>query len=62
MKPIKPGQFYWHNGSLFRAVKRSNGCEGCALDGFFSCPNVKAKNSHQKRPNCELNQIIFVKV
>lgn len=63
MKVIKPGQFYWHNGSLLRAVKRYNGCEGCILDSFYICPNIRVKNSSNKeRPHCEENGIIFQKV
>ena len=62
MKAIKPGQFYWHNGNLFRAAKRYNGCQGCDLDGFFTCPNLKVKNCNRERPNCEENMIIFKKV
>lgn len=61
MKSIKPGRFYWHNGTLFKAYKRTNGCEGCALDSFFVCPNVKTK-ANKNRPECELNRIIFHKV
>lgn len=61
-KKIKPGQFYWHNGSLFRACKRANGCEGCSLNSFYVCPNIKIRNNKKEYPNCELNNIIFKKV
>lgn len=63
MKCIKPGQFYWHNSVLLRAKKRTNGCNGCVLDSFFVCPNLRLKGRNDNnRPNCEENGIIFEKV
>ena len=61
MKKIRPGQFYWHLGHLFRAARRTNGCKGCILDDIIICPNVHTKTNRDTRPDCEENRIIFVK-
>ena len=62
MKKIRPGQFYWHNKVLLKAAKRTNGCQGCVLNSIVLCPNIMLSNSkNQEIPNCETNDIIFVK-
>lgn len=62
MKTPKAGQICNINGVLYRARKRTNGCHGCALDNFISCPNIQ----DSRKPNgpvleCELNNIILTK-
>lgn len=58
---MKPGQFTWINGGLYRAKKRENNCEGCVFEKSFKCPNIG-----DKPPNytidCVLDNIILTKV
>jgi len=56
-KRIKPGQIYVHNGSFLRAKKKIDGCTGCVLNNLLLCPNLKGMNG----PDCEENNIVFVK-
>lgn len=63
MKTPRAGQFCTINGVLYRATKRKNGCTGCALDNFVSCPNIK--DSRRRTSNvleCAINNIILTKV
>lgn len=57
---MKPGQFTWINGGLYRAKKRENNCEGCALEKNFKCPNIG-----DKPPNytidCIVDNVILIK-
>ena len=63
MKTPRSGQFCVINKVLYRATKRTSGCNGCALDNFVSCPNIQ---DSRKPPSpileCELNNIILKKV
>lgn len=64
MKIIKPGQIY-HPPTIagnVRAKKRVCGCNGCILNNPWTCPCIKPKNGkNHEMPNCEENEIIFVK-
>ena len=60
-KTPKPGQFYWHNGILYRAKKRTFRCHGCALDNFL-CPNIVDSRNGVRPLDCALNNIILVHV
>lgn len=63
MKTPKPGQFCNINGAIFRAKKRVNGCEGCALNDLLLCPNIVDSRTNDEKPlECLENNIIFVKV
>lgn len=63
MKTPKPGQFCTINNIVYRAKRRTYGCRGCALDDFIMCPNiVDSKGNHKKPLNCDLNDIILVRV
>ena len=63
MKVLKPGQFYVHQGHLLRVKRRTNGCKGCIYeDNILLCPNVLTKYNQDTRPDCEYQQIVFVKV
>lgn len=65
LKKIKPGQIYhpWTIAGNVRAKKRICGCNGCILNNFITCPEVRPKNNNfpHETPNCEENNIIFVK-
>lgn len=62
MKTPKPGQFCTINGVVYRAKKRTNRCQGCALDDFIMCPNIGDSRSPEQLLECSLNDIILVKV
>lgn len=59
MKPPKPGQ-YWSPDHIHivRAIKRTNGCEGCLYkDNIILCPGVRTKNGQSI--DCSLLGVIF---
>lgn len=63
MKQLIPGRI-WHPPNLpynVRVKKRKNNCEGCILDNLAICPNVVVKGDDVERPECEVQDIIFVK-
>lgn len=63
MKTPKPGQFCMINGILYRAKRRTSGCEGCSLYPITLCPNVVDRRFRKQRPlDCDINDIILVKV
>ncbi len=62
MKNLKPGQFCTIGGIVYRAKKRINGCAGCALDSFVLCPNIVDRRIEKPQLQCELNNVILVKV
>jgi hypothetical protein len=63
MKIRKPGQYYWHQKHQLRVMKRTCGCKGCVYeDCVLLCPNVLTRTNRDTRPDCELCNIIFVKV
>lgn len=62
MTKIKPGQFKWYHKVLLRAKERTNGCSGCIFKDILICPNIKVKWDDTPVPDCEGNNIIFVKV
>ena len=62
MKTPKPGQFCIINGTLYRGKRRQNGCNGCALNDIFRCPNVTDSRSTKKPFDCIINDIILIKV
>lgn len=64
---LKPGQFCTINNTLYRAKKRDVTkfleCTGCALNNFFTCPNICYANyNKQKQIDCDKHSIILVKV
>lgn len=62
MKTPKPGQFCTINNSVFRAKKRVDGCKGCVLNDFFTCPNITDSRNGLPLLECSLNNIILVRV
>jgi hypothetical protein len=62
MKTPKPGQYTWINGVQYRAKRRICGCNGCALDDFFRCPNIVDCRNGKKPLECYDNDIILVRV
>ena len=62
MKTPKPGQYIWINGVQYRAKRRICGCNGCALDDFFRCPNIVDYRNGKKQLECYDNDIILVRV
>ena len=62
MKTPKPGQFCTIGGTLYRARKRTNECQGCALDDLLLCPNIVDRRTDKPELECDLNNIILVKV
>lgn len=60
MKTPLPGQFTSINGIMYRAKRRTNGCEGCALNNEL-CPNIV--DYRKERPlNCIVNDIILIRI
>lgn len=62
MKTPKPGQFCTIGGIVYRAKKRTNECQGCALNNLFLCPNIVDRRTNKPELECELNNIILTKV
>lgn len=62
MKTPKPGQFCTINGIVYRAKKRVKDCNGCALDNILLCPNIVDRRQGKPELDCELNDIILIKV
>lgn len=59
--PGRPGQYWSPDGDhIVRIAKRTNGCKGCVYeDCLYVCPGLQIKK--EKRIDCELRRIIFVK-
>jgi len=63
MKTPKPGQFAIINDVLYRAAHRTDGCEGCAFNNAFTCPNIlDPRDSTKNRLKCNSYGIILKKV
>lgn len=62
MKTPKPGQFCTIDGVVYRAKKRTHDCDGCALDNIILCPNIVDRRKDKPQLECELNNIILIKV
>jgi hypothetical protein len=65
MKPLKPGQFCTINNTLYRAKKRTLGCNGCAFNNPFTCPNIRDSRAdiakQQSGLDCTTYNVIFVR-
>lgn len=60
---MKPGQFIAVRGCLYRIKRRTNGCDGCALDNPFTCPNIQdSRRRSTPQLECLINDIILVRV
>ena len=63
---LRPGCIYSLDGQTLRAVKadlsQSNPCIGCALNSYFTCPNIIPKKGNRKRIACMDNGLIFKNV
>lgn len=57
---LKPGQLCTFHNNVYRAARKTNGCEGCAFNhNVYVCPVMIAKS---KRIDCLLDNIILKKV
>lgn len=61
-KVLKPGQFFWFNKKCYRVKRRTDGCNGCALNQIYLCPTIRDVRYSGFNPECAANGIIFVKV
>lgn len=61
MRKIKLGCIYNPMGHNVRAVRRTNGCNGCIYEKMIPCPNSIVKGSKKEPIDCIVNDIIFVK-
>jgi hypothetical protein len=61
MISLKPGQLCMINNTLYRAKKRENGCNGCALDNI-TCPNIADSRNGEQLLNCSIDNIILKRV
>jgi len=61
MKHYKPGQIVSVNDNMYRAKKRTAGCEGCVLNDILLCPGVVVKDVG-KQLDCSTDGIILVNV
>ncbi len=62
MKTPRPVQFCTVNGVLFGAKKRTDGCQGCALDDIIMCPNVTDSRNGTPVLERAIKDIILVRV
>lgn len=62
MKPLKPGQICTIDGYVFRAKRRTNGCEGCALDSLILCPNIVDSRNGVRQLDCTIDGIILQRI
>lgn len=56
---LVPGRFINLNGTVLRIRKRIDGCKGCCLNGFYTCPNITALNNNAI--DCTYYGVIFTK-
>lgn len=62
MKNLRPGQVCTINNRVYRAKKRIDGCHGCSLNNFFTCPEIVDSRNGKKPLNCDINNIILVRI
>ena len=62
MKTPKAGQLCTINNTVYRAKKRTNKCDGCALNDFFRCPNIVDRRHGTPPLQCDINNIILVRI
>lgn len=61
MKHYKPGQIVNVNDNMYRARKRTHGCEGCVLNDILLCPSVVVKDVGKKL-DCSMDNIVLTNV
>lgn len=61
MKTPKPGQFTAIVKTIYRAYKRTDGCNGCVFNNAFSCPRIVDPRSEKDRIECLEYNIILKK-
>ena len=60
---LKPGQFCMLNGKLYRAKRKTAGCQGCAFSrNVFTCPAVINSRHQTSKLDCDMDMIILTKV
>lgn len=59
---LKPGQLTTIHNTVYRAKRRSVGCQGCDLRDLILCPCIVDKRYKNKRLNCALDNIILKKI
>lgn len=62
MTSLKPGNLATIHNTVYRAKKRTNGCEGCDLNDFFRCPMIVDKRREEPKIDCLLHGVILKKV
>lgn len=64
MKTPKPGQLCTINNVVYRAKKRTNGCDGCDLDSILRCPNIYdyRQSFNPKKIDCTIKGIILKRI
>lgn len=55
----KPGQYCSVNGVVYRAVKRTNGCQGCNLNNLLTCPGIIDSKTKEKEIDCTTQNIVL---
>lgn len=62
MKCPKAGQLCTINHTVYRAVKSTNDCEGCAFDNPYTCMGIVDGKTGKAKLDCRFKSIIFKKV
>lgn len=62
MKVSRPGQLCTINNVVYRAVKRVNGCHGCALNSFELCPNIVDVRNGNKPLQCSIDNFVLKRI
>jgi hypothetical protein len=60
---LKPGQLCTISNTVFRAKRKTAGCEGCFFSGsFFTCPGILDQRKMTRKVDCVVHNIILVRV
>lgn len=62
MKTLKPGQICTINNVVYRAKRKTNGCENCDFDGnMFYCPGIIDSKTLTVKVHCQQDNIILIR-
>lgn len=60
---MKAGQLCTYNRKVYRARRKTCGCEGCAFaKNPFTCPAIVTKANPKPKVDCMMDMIVLVKV
>lgn len=62
MKTPKPGQLITLNNCVYRAKKRTFGCNGCDLNSITLCPNIVDRRFEEPPLLCGITGIILKRI